>query len=193
VHKRQLVNFKERQTLRILDDVLTNSPYRAFSKVRLTDVICPDEGESVTSDERTFLRTAHFDFVVYRKTETLDPEFALEFDGLHHEYDPVQKRRDVIKNRLCDNAKLPLIRITDIELEEYEKVTLLGYMVSRFKAWDEEHECILAEIEDYVSGLSPEEIHKLTRGGIADPSIDPTFIFDCRHPFPSTKRIAERL
>jgi very-short-patch-repair endonuclease len=192
MHKKQLVNGKEYQTLNILDGTLKDSPYRVFSKVRLIDVIDKDERENLTSKEYSFLRTAHFDFVVCH-SKGLTPEFVLEFDGPHHEFDPEQERRDVIKNRLCNNAALPLIRISDIELEEHDKVTILSYMISRFKAWQEEHESIRKEIEDYVSRISPEELERLTEGGIADPSIDATFIFDCRHPFPATKRIAERL
>lgn len=192
MHKKKLVNFSELQTLKILDDALKNSRYRIFSKIRLIDVIGSDEGENLPPEERNFLRTAHLDFVVYSLSDDLT-EFALEFDGPQHEFDPNQRRRDIIKNRLCDNAELPLIRISDIELEEHDKITLLGYMAERFKSWHEEHESILREIEDYVSGLSSQEIEALTVGGIADPSIDPTFIFDCRHPFPATKRIAERL
>ena len=40
---------------------------------------------------------------------------------------------------------------------------------------------------------SSDQIESLTEGGFLDPSIDPTFLFNIRHPFPGIERVARRL
>ena len=189
MHKKRFNNHSEYRTLKVLDRSLESSPFRVHCKVRLSDAIDFDKGEVREYVERNFLMTAHLDFLVINQINS-EPQFAVEFDGPQHTNDPAQRRRDTTKNRLCDRAKLPLLRIGDAELEEYDQTTLLDYILERFVAWQSEHQGIEGEISDYVASLSKEEISGLTEGGIADPSIDSTFIFDCRHRFPGTIRTA---
>lgn len=187
-----LVRWKERETLEILDKVLQRTPYRVFSKVRLSDVLGKERGENLSSDDYNFLLTAHFDFVVYERRGYMSPVFAVEFDGPHHQ-EATQVKRDIKKNRLCMRAKLPLLRIGYAELEEHDQVTLLEFMLQRFVAWQREHGQIVTEIGSYMAGLEPEEVDRLTEGGLLDPSIDPSFIFDINHIFPGIPKVARRL
>jgi len=188
--KLRLLNTSEYRTEQTLRKVLEGTRFRVFAQLPLDKVIRPEPGETVSRGEKSLLGDSELDFVIY--DEVSEPQFAIEFDGPAHQYED-QKRRDLRKNRLCQRAGLPLLRITDTHLEEYEKASILEYIVGRFVWWDEEIEGILAEINEYVSEISEEELARLTEGGIADPTIDPTFIFGLRHPFPGTVGIAERL
>ena len=186
----RLLNTSEYLTEKTLRKVLQGTRFRVCAQLPLNKVIRTEPGERVSKGERSLLAGSELDFVIY--DEASEPQFAIEFDGPAHQYDD-QKRRDLRKNRLCRRAGLSLLRITDTHLQEYEKASILEYVVGRFVSWDGEIEGILTEINEYVSELSKEEIARLTEGGIADPEIDPTFIFDLRHPFPGTVEIAERL
>lgn len=85
------------------------------------------------------------------------------------------------------------MRIGNVHLEEHDKTTLLEYVVTRFVAWQAERDEITQEIGEYVATLSEQELEDLTEGGVLDPSIDPTFIFDLQHPFLATAEMASRL
>src|SRR5438128_9017082 len=87
---------------------------------------------TINRQEKKTLHNASFDFVVYDQESI--PQFAVEFDGPCHENE--QKRKsDIRKNRLCSLANLQLLRIGDNFLTEYEKTTLLEYVVRRFVDW----------------------------------------------------------
>lgn len=188
---RPLVGVAERRTLEILDRTLRNSHLRAFSKVRLCDVIEPSPGEEPGYEDRNFLLTAHLDFVVYERPNML-PRFAVEFDGPGHT-DPVQVQRDLRKNRLCTSAEMPLLRIGWTEVEPHERVSVLQYMLVRYLAWPRTEKRLLGEIDRHLENIGPDAAESLFEGGILDPSIDPTFLFDLEYPFPGISRVTRRL
>lgn len=66
-------------------------------------------------------------------------------------------------------------------------------MLQRLTAWQKEEKKILKEIEGYINPLEPEVFESLTEDGILDTEIDPTVIFDFRHPFPGVLKVAQRL
>src|SRR5438067_1311392 len=109
MRKVPLVGESERRTLRILEEVLVGSPFRAFSKVRLSDVLRADPDDALWRGERSMLAFGHFDFLVCERP-SMRPAFAVEFDGQYHDREP-QQSRDRCKNRLCWRADLPLLRI----------------------------------------------------------------------------------
>ena len=137
-----------------------------------------------------FLKESELDFVVANADSI--PEFAVEFDGPFHQREDKQIA-DARKNRLCDLAKLPLLRITDTELEEFDKYTILEFIVMRFLAWKNEYQEIEQDIAEYVEMLDERQRQELLDGCIVDPCIDPAFHFDLRHPFPRTRELAKRL
>ncbi len=130
-------------------------------------VVIDREAAGLSKDEFSLYTRGHFDFVVYREDDHV-PKFAVEFDGFGHER-PRQIARDVIKNRFCAQAGLPLLRIGTAELSEHDEITVLEWLVNRFVIW-EEH--------------SHELVPKLAALGI-DPQTDPTgardTLFDLFH------------
>ena len=130
-----LMNKSELQSLEIIDHVLHKTPYQVFSSVRMSDVLEVERGEKLSPEDNNFLKTSHFDFVVCGRQRS-EPIFSIEFDGPLHQ-DPIQVKRDIRKNRLCGRAHLDLLRIGYAEIQEHDKVTLLGFMIDRFLAWQQ--------------------------------------------------------
>lgn len=188
--KRKLLTWSEGKVDRILSRRLSGSPYRVLVNVRLSDAIGKDPAEVLPQEDFDFLTRAHLDFLIVTNTRPADPVFAIEFDGPHHSY-TVQIERDIRKNRLCKEADLPLLRIELSDIQEYDKLTLLDYMLDRYLSWQREEESILNEIKEFVSELPPEEAR--IRFEDSDPSVDPSFLFDLRHPFPATGIVKQRL
>jgi len=185
-------SYSEVKTRRTLENRLNKAGYKIFASVRLSDVIEVDERELDELSDAMY-RYSHFDFVV-TKGAWLTPCFAVEFDGPHHETDKAQRRRDAIKNMLCKKAGFSLLRITSRELEQYEKVSVLSYMLELYLAWQKEAPGILKEIKEYIQENPHDPAWIETQQtGIVDPSLDPTVIFQLRHPFPPILTVVQRL
>ena len=88
---------------------------------------------------------------------------------------------------------LYLLRIRDFHLKEYEKITILEYILLRFIRWNIEQEKLVQDMYDFFESLSEEEFEEYTRDGVLDPSIDPTVIFDLRYPFPGIEDVKKRM
>jgi len=185
MHKRRILFFREPEVHTILLRRLSRSGYRVYPKVRLADAINKDEGERLLDREFDYLTKAHLDFLVINDEL---PIFAVEFDGLGHLHDPKAIERDVLKNRLCKAASLPLLRVTSTEITDSDSATLLDYMLMRFVSWHQEIDGILNEIREYASdlpaGADPEHLAV---------DLDPAFRFSLRHPFPGSLIVRERL
>ncbi len=169
----------------ILRRQLSKEGFRILPKVRVADVIAKDASDKLSQREFDYYTRSHFDFLVTRNNM---PVFAVEFDGAHHFVDDRSIENDVIKNRLCKEAGLPLLRITSTEVEENDRITLLDYMLMRYVSWGKEYPKIIEEIKEIAGSLSPD----------SDPAdfaidLDPAFHFDLKHPFPPRDRILERL
>jgi uncharacterized protein DUF2726 len=142
----------------------------------------------LTRDEYTELSQGTFDFIVCRE-EDHEVEFAIEFDGPSHD-DPRQIERDVIKNRLCAEAGLPLLRIRRGELREREQITVLDWLLELFITWESETpdaaEELIEDLEASPGGESiaqePEEVVGILAA-----------TFGCEFPFPANAEIAKRL
>jgi very-short-patch-repair endonuclease len=185
VRKLKILNFREPVVDLILRRRLSNEGFRIFAKIRLCDVINKEQGERLSDREFEYLSRAHLDFLIAKDNI---PKFAVEFDGARHLIDAKTIERDVLKNKLCKMAELPLLRITVQEIEETEKITLLDYMLLRYITWEKEYEEIMSKIREYASNLPPN----------FDPEqlaidLDPAFHFNIRHPFPGNRTIQERL
>ncbi len=152
--------------------------------MRLADAIQKDASEYLGDREFGYFTRAHFDFLV---ATDLNPQFAVEFDGLTHA-EPDAVERDVLKNRLCKAAGLPLLRITSAELTERDKLTVLDYMMGRFVAWRDEIPDIQRELQEQAAGL-PADAAPNDYIDYFEPSIH----FDLQHPFPATAAVRDRL
>lgn len=182
---RRLGNTSEHKSFGILDRVLRDIGFTVNRQSKLDDVIEVDKS-TLNHQEKETLRNASFDFVVYDQASI--PQFAVEFDGPCHENE--QKRKsDIRKNRLCSMAGLQLLRIGDNFLTEYEKISLLEYVVRRFVDWRKDSDEVSQEESDIAAylaatGASEEEYDRMR---------DPQIMWDLMHPFPASLKIAEAL
>ena len=186
MHKRPILYLREPDVDTVLQRQLAKEGYRILPKVGLSDALVKDRGDYLSQREFDYFTRAHLDFLV-----TCDnmPVFAVEFDGVHHFLDDRTIENDVIKNRLCKHAGLPLLRVTSSEIKEYDKITLLDYMLLRYVAWGKEYPLITQEIKEFVATIGPDSYPD-------DPPVqhfDPSFHFDLRHPFPAREIVLERL
>jgi hypothetical protein len=145
---RALVNRYEELTHDALKPVLDRFSLSIYPKVRVADVIEPND-VGATGDLKTFALKAHFDFVICR--DRWQPVYAIEFDGPTHA-SAIQAARDVQKDELCRRADLPILRVHAEHLtKDYTDLTLLGWLV-------EVAEMQVAFDEAQAAGqISPEE------------------------------------
>jgi len=188
-----LLNSSEFKTLCLLEKGFRYSPYEVQSKAKMQSVFEEEPGDNLDYKHKQALRLSEFDFVIYSDARAQEPLFAIEFDGPHHQFDPEQIERDIRKNRLCHLAQFPVLRITDTELADLDKFTIIEFIILRYRSWQENHNEIQTEISEYVESLSDEQRVELVKDGFADCSIDPKFRFDLRYPFPKTINVVKRL
>lgn len=187
---RRFLNTSEYKTLGIIKKSLKETSYTVSSSLPLY-IIFSNDNNIFDREEMRYIQRATFDFVVFDDHSL--PTLAIEFDGPVHDIYEKKKLSDIKKNRICMKEGLPLIRIKDFHLEEYEKMTILEYIILRFVRWNLEQDQILEEINKFLSGLAEKDAKSYFRDGIMDPSIDPTVIFDLKYPFPGIKKIKKRI
>jgi len=185
MHKRRVLYFREPEVDTILHRQLAKEGYRILPKVKLSDALGKDPNDHLPQREFNYFTKAHLDFLV---TSDNVPVFAVEFDGTSHFADERTIENDVIKNKLCKQASLPLLRITSSEIKERDRITLLDYMLMRYVTWQEEYPSIMQEIEEFAATIEPGY----------DPDnlavdLDPSFHFNLRHPFSARAIVLERL
>src|ERR1017187_226521 len=97
-----------------------------FSKVRLADVLFRSNS-GISPTEFSFALRSHVDFLVTNSAQ--EPQFCVEFDGPKNR-EPVQIKRDEIKNGLFERFEMPYMRINARYLEDrYRGLDLLTYFV----------------------------------------------------------------
>lgn len=98
---------------------------RVWAKVRVADALDIDRS-GLSRDEYSYALKSHFDFIVSDdEHRTL---FAVEFDGQHHNVDPVTIRRDAMKEAICERLDLPLLRVDRMFLRSIGRFVLLGWL-----------------------------------------------------------------
>lgn len=123
---RQVLDRDERAVDQRLVPISQKHGARVFSKMRIADVINLD-ARHLTRRHREYGLMAHFDFVV--ADAALRPHFAIEFDGASH-LKPIQQARDAIKDAICKQFGLPLLRINSHYIvKKYRKFDLLTWIV----------------------------------------------------------------
>jgi len=129
VATKKILNLYEEVTQRSLKEVCDKYGALVFAKVRVADVLVI-EHTGISDAEYRFALQSHFDFVV--TDDAHSPQFAVEFDGPLHA-NPEQRDRDRIKNNLCKQLSVPLLRINARYLpKKYRNIDLLGWFV---EAW----------------------------------------------------------
>lgn len=103
---------------------LTQSKYVIHKEVAISQVF-----QDNISYEGLFY-TGRFDFVVYEKYKEREiPVLAIELDGKEHLEDEVVRKRDIKKNKICQEHNLQLIRVENTYARRYNhiKKILLSY------------------------------------------------------------------
>ena len=102
----RLLNKAEEVAFRELDTIAKDNGFRLFSKPRLSDLIV--KNTKLSAEDFNFYTRAHVDFAV--TDQQTKPLFVVEYDGPFHA-SPIQQRRDRVKDHLCAEASLGLLRI----------------------------------------------------------------------------------
>jgi hypothetical protein len=160
-----------------------NKPYLVYKEFPLRRVIDAQQGE-LTTGEWEYYTKASFDFVVCTRDSEQGFEIAIEFDGKQHRLRK-QARKDALKDRLCFESGLPLIRVQRDCVETRENLTLLEYMLDLYsgeKAMEDlKQRGEVSDEEEYFIGTAfpaIEEVGKrLVHKGIL-PAIAMIFIED---------------
>jgi hypothetical protein len=124
---KRLLNKSEEVTDERLRNACGSFSVRIYVKARLADVI-PIERSGISHAAYSFALRSHLDFLVVN--ELFEPLFAVEFDGPRHRINEQVARRDALKNELCREFGLPLLRVDDRFLDaRYMDMDLLGWLV----------------------------------------------------------------
>jgi hypothetical protein len=125
--RKRVLNFQESAVDRMLADYAKEHGYRINLKMRLRDVIDVDD-LPLSAKERDFAFTSHLDFVAVDTRAHL-PVIAIEYDGPQHLTDHKQIERDRIKDKLCEAAELPLLRIDNLFTRREGRWRVLTYIL----------------------------------------------------------------
>jgi hypothetical protein len=122
-----LLNGSEEIVLRELQNIAADNGMRVFVKPRLSDVIQKDNTR-LTDRQFAFYTRSHCDFVLTNAQAR--PLMIVEYDGPLHQLDSKQQERDEIKNELCREAEIGLLRINDRYVSKlYRGMSLLRWIV----------------------------------------------------------------
>lgn len=133
--KAVLVNSYEQSTDSLLTSVAEAHGDRLLTKVRLADVVDIDD---YTGETKSYGFRAHLDFVMV-DSETF-PRFAVELDGKRHCTDPKVRERDLLKDSICEESGLPLLRITSEFICTTRGRRALSYIIDSFYFSEAIHE-----------------------------------------------------
>ncbi|MGI5506351.1 DUF2726 domain-containing protein [Lentzea sp. CA-135723] len=142
-------NRYEKAADELLQTISTDMGDRLVPKMRLADVVDIDSLDDLATRDRWFALSTHLDFVMLDHESGL-PKFAVEMDGRQHWTDLDQRRKDAIKDRICEDAELPLLRVTSDFVTRSGRWPLLSYAVNAFYRSE-------AFFEAQESGLIPED------------------------------------
>ncbi|WP_445187202.1 DUF2726 domain-containing protein [Pseudonocardia sp. Cha107L01] len=145
--RKKVLNNTEYRVDQILADYADQTGYRINLKMRLRDALDIDD-LALSGEDRNFLWTSHLDFVAI-DTSTQLPVLAIEYDGPMHD-DRVQVRRDLVKDRLCRDNGLQMLRLDSNFARKEGKWVVLKYIL-----WA--HEVGKAFYKAQESGYIPED------------------------------------
>lgn len=122
-----LLNRSEEAVLHELQGVASDNGMKVFAKPRLSDVI--QKGNTyLTNREFDYYTRSHCDFVL--TDARARPLMIVEYDGPLHQSDLKQLERDQIKNSLCRQAEIGLLRINDRYVTKlYRGMSVLRWIV----------------------------------------------------------------
>jgi hypothetical protein len=115
----------------LLRKISADTGDRLMLKMRLASVVDINTMDAQIPGGRCFALSAELDHVVF-DGETGLPKFAVELDGRQHWTDLEQRRKDAAKDRICEHAGLPLLRVTSDFVHTTGRWPLLSYAVNAF-------------------------------------------------------------
>lgn len=123
-------NPRERVADSLLKEVSEKYGDRLHAKVRLADLMGTGAPGELDDEQLRYLQRAHLDFVLVDVNGM--PILAVELDGRIHGTDPNARWRDETKNKLCDKASIPLVRVNNDFTRREGKYILLVYICDVF-------------------------------------------------------------
>ena len=121
-----LLNKAEEVAFRELEAIVDDNSLRLFAKPRLSDVIVRD-GPPLPRKVFDFYTRSHVDFVVTNADSK--PLIVVEYDGRYHA-DAVQQTRDKMKDALCLDAGLGILRINANHVTKlYHGISVLRWII----------------------------------------------------------------
>ncbi len=123
------MNKAELRTDAALHEAAEALGFGVHAKVRVADALEIDRS-GLSPQAYGYALRSHFDWVVTDK-ETTQTEFAIEFDGESHGTAEA-KRRDRLKDDICQRLGLPLLRIDKTAFRPTTRRTVIHYLV---EAW----------------------------------------------------------
>jgi hypothetical protein len=131
------------------------------------------------------LNRGEIDFLIVNRDEGMTIEFGVEFDGHPRHRSPEGAAKDRVKDRICVQVGIPLVRIADEALGEHEQITVLEWIVDCFRILRTEPDRVrhaVALLNDY------DETFEHPAG-----PVDAALALHTMNPFPATTAVQDRL
>jgi hypothetical protein len=120
VYYRQYNTKKEKELLTTVSHILSfGGKYKIATQVKVADILKRYDSDHLLD----YGIKAVFDFVVYQKLKSDDiPRLVIELDGDEHTKDPSVIERDHMKEKICEDNQIKLIRIPNNYTRRYELI-----------------------------------------------------------------------
>lgn len=110
-HKKNfLFTRSEKYFFEILNEIVKNTEYNVFPKVRLWDIVHIWSNYQKYYKYQNKIKSKHVDYVIC-KGQNFTPVLVIELDGKSHQMDPDTIYNDKVKNNILKASKLPIMRI----------------------------------------------------------------------------------
>ncbi len=120
VYYRQYNTKKEKELLTTVSHILSfGGKYKIATQVKVADILKKYDSEHLLD----YGIKAVFDFVIYQKLKSDDiPRLVIELDGDEHSKDSYVIERDRMKEKICEDNQIKLIRIPNNYTRRYELI-----------------------------------------------------------------------
>lgn len=144
---------------------VNNPGYVIHKNVSIRQVVDVSRTE-LNSGEWSYYIQAPFDFLVCNGDRDQSYELVVEYDGRHHD-EPAQVMKDSLKDRICMNAGLPILRIGIDDVKVRGNTTILEFVLEHYfgekaiaalresgeLSWEEEYSSQFSETVDIQKRL----------------------------------------